>query len=136
MRIAFLTAMAVTLYVGNARADGWKLDADVDACLQSDTMAVQEMYDCLGKLVQSSNVKLTATFEKAISRLDPASKTKLVVAEDAFYAYWRLNVEANHGPWRQGTEHSSRELAAMVNAITSARERSNELFRLYVDRDQ
>lgn len=136
MRIAILTAMAVTLYVGNARADGWKLDADIDACLQSDTMAVQEMYDCLGKLVQSSNATLTATFEKAISRLDPASKTKLVAAEDAFYSYWRLNVEANHGSWRQGIEHSSRELAAMVNAITSARERSNELFRLYVDRDQ
>lgn len=136
MRIAILTAVAVTLYVGNARADGWKLDADIDACLQSDMMAVQEMYDCLGKLVQSSNATLTATFEKAISRLDPASKTKLVAAEDAFYSYWRLNVEANHGPWRQGTEHSSRELAAMVNAITSARERSNELFRLYIDRDQ
>jgi uncharacterized protein YecT (DUF1311 family) len=136
MRIAILTAMAVTLYVENALADGWKLDADIDACLQSDTMAVQEMYDCLGKLVQSSNATLTATFEKAISGIDPVSKTKLVTAEDAFYSYWRLTVEANHGPWRQGTEHSSRELAAMVNAITSARERSNELFRLYVDRDQ
>lgn len=135
MRVAILAAIAMTIYVGDARADGWKVDADIDACLQSDKMAVQETYDCLDKLVQTSNATLTATFEKAISRLDPASKTKLVAAEDSFYAYWRLNVEANHGPWRQGTEHSSRELAVMVNAITSARERSNELSRLYIDRD-
>ncbi|TAU90821.1 DUF1311 domain-containing protein [Rhizobium leguminosarum] len=106
---------------------------DVEACIKPEQMDVHQIEDCLDRLVLSSNAELNREYAAATAGLDARSQRLLETSQDAFNAWWKLEVEAAHGPWREKYP-ATRQIEAMVNAITICRERRDELHRLYVDK--
>jgi uncharacterized protein YecT (DUF1311 family) len=134
MKKLIATAVLLVLLTTAGSAVSRKLDPDINACVQPQTMTAQDISDCLDKLIDSSAREMEAAYERAMAAVDPKTKVLLKKAQDAFYAYARSEAEAGRGVWESDGGLAGTALTdAMINGVTRARERRDELVNLYVN---
>lgn len=107
-------------------------DAEIRGCVRPGAMTADEIADCLQGLIERADARMRQALDEAGAGLDPASAGLLAAAQARWAAFREGDVAANNGPWRQGRGTGLR-VAAMTNAITSIRERGDEIRALYLE---
>ena len=110
------------------------IDIALDACLAAtEGQTTAGMISCTGTAIDAWDARLNETYQKAMSTLDPNSRTLLRTAQRRWLDFRTADQAAMSGPWRSG--HGSLiRVQIMAASLSAMKERVMEL-RLYFTAD-